>query len=609
MGTNGILTILCTPTACPPAWLVEQHPEILYVDNRGVTRPFGGRRHYCYNNRIYQEYSRKIADAIGAHYGNNPYVFAFQIDNELAQEGTGRCHCQVCREKFQNWLEHKYGSIGELNRRMGTIFWGQTYDHFGQIHPPVNSIEVNTMQAIPAYFENPSLRLDFERFCSESNIEYQNIQRAAIKAHTDKIVTTMPLVLPPTVSIITRLFTNWTTMPLTTTPACGMWRSAPSRMPMPEVYVTRFLAVGISIRRRARPWGSGRLQPYPGALRQAAIHAFAAGADLVAHFQFRTFPFGAEQLNYAVVDIDGIPRRRFYEVQAAARDLKKLGGILKNSRFDNEVALCFDYEALWALKIKPIAKDFNYLKFFSEIYQQLIKLGAGVDVVSFNHDLHKYKVVIVPAPIIMSDEFKRRLKHYVYNGGVLLSTFLAGIKNPDNLGIVQSLPCGMTDVFGIRVGEVEPVVDRTTATVSLATDAGRVQGANKYWTETLEPNGAEIIGVYADTFREGLGVISRNDFGNGAAYYLGTGLEPTLLTGLVKRILKDGDVTPLPFAVQEGMEVFVRKYNHQNLYCIFNFRKEPVTIELGQDYNDVLNGATVSEQVVLDPKGYLFLLD
>ena len=34
LGTNGILTILCTPTACPPAWLVEQHPEILYVDNR-----------------------------------------------------------------------------------------------------------------------------------------------------------------------------------------------------------------------------------------------------------------------------------------------------------------------------------------------------------------------------------------------------------------------------------------------------------------------------------------------------------------------------------------------------------------------------------------------
>lgn len=72
---------------------------------------------------------------MAAHYGDNPYVYAFQIDNELAQEGTGRCRCPVCREKFQRWLEAKYGTITELNRRMGTIFWGQVYDHFGQIHP------------------------------------------------------------------------------------------------------------------------------------------------------------------------------------------------------------------------------------------------------------------------------------------------------------------------------------------------------------------------------------------------------------------------------------------------------------------------------------------
>ena len=52
IGAEGINTIVCTPTACPPAWLVEKYPEILYKDNRGVVRPFGGRRHYCYNNFI-----------------------------------------------------------------------------------------------------------------------------------------------------------------------------------------------------------------------------------------------------------------------------------------------------------------------------------------------------------------------------------------------------------------------------------------------------------------------------------------------------------------------------------------------------------------------------
>ena len=54
LGEAGIRSIICTPTACPPAWLVHAHPEVLYVDNRGQERPFGGRRFYCYNNPVYR---------------------------------------------------------------------------------------------------------------------------------------------------------------------------------------------------------------------------------------------------------------------------------------------------------------------------------------------------------------------------------------------------------------------------------------------------------------------------------------------------------------------------------------------------------------------------
>ena len=37
-GKHGIETIICTPTACPPAWMIEKHPDILYMDNRGIRR-------------------------------------------------------------------------------------------------------------------------------------------------------------------------------------------------------------------------------------------------------------------------------------------------------------------------------------------------------------------------------------------------------------------------------------------------------------------------------------------------------------------------------------------------------------------------------------------
>ena len=74
LGKAGIRSIICTPTACPPAWLVYRHPEMLYVDNRGKKRPFGGRRFYCYNNPVYREYSAKITEEIAKRFGKNPYV-------------------------------------------------------------------------------------------------------------------------------------------------------------------------------------------------------------------------------------------------------------------------------------------------------------------------------------------------------------------------------------------------------------------------------------------------------------------------------------------------------------------------------------------------------
>ncbi len=190
LGQGGIRTVVCTPTAAPPAWLVEAHPDVLYVDNRRLRRPYGGRRDCCYNNETYRRYSQRIADRIGERFGRNPYVLGFQIDNEPAQEGTGRCACPVCQSRFHDWLQRKYGTVGELNRRACTVFWSQEYSRFDQVPIPVNTIEAGAQQSIHAFHENPTIRLDFERFCSDSQIEYQDIQARALRHHTDLPVTT-----------------------------------------------------------------------------------------------------------------------------------------------------------------------------------------------------------------------------------------------------------------------------------------------------------------------------------------------------------------------------------------------------------------------------------
>ena len=52
LGRYGISVILGTPTAAPPAWLVNKYPEILPMDRQGRRRGFGGRHHDCQSNPV-----------------------------------------------------------------------------------------------------------------------------------------------------------------------------------------------------------------------------------------------------------------------------------------------------------------------------------------------------------------------------------------------------------------------------------------------------------------------------------------------------------------------------------------------------------------------------
>lgn len=610
LGHIGIDTILCTPTACPPAWMIEKHPEILYVDNTGFTRPFGGRRHCCYNDPVYREYSRRIAEELAKHYKDNPYIIGYQIDNELAQESTGRCHCKHCGSEFQKWLEKKYKTIDNLNEKWGTIFWGQTYNHFDQIGMPIASIEAGAKDPIYAYFDNPSLRLDYERFCSESNIEYQEVQRIALRRHTDKIITTNAT------GIATNSINYYSAFKELDVYAYDAYPSFRSQS---------LSSFGMAFARGIKNknfWlleyqsggghglrGKGRLQPYPGALQQAAVHAFASGAELLAHFQFRTFLIGAEQLNYAIVDSDGVPRRRYYEAQKAASDLRKLSTMLENSKIENKVAIYFDYDTHWSLKIKPInAKSFDYIAFCNEMYDMLVSMGIGVDVISYENPLDKYDLVILPAPFVMSDKLKSRFKNYVKKGGSLVTTFLAGAKNEFNNGMFESLPCGMTDLFGIRVTEVEPVTNETVSQVSMKIAGCTVKGRNKCWTEVLEADSAEIIGTYSDTFRKGEAVASRSACGKGKAYYIGTAFEKESAKEFLACLTDECGISKGSIIPGDGIEVIKRSLDDKVVLCIFNFRSSEVSLELDKTYKDLISDKDVSGEIKLSPRGYVFLL-
>src|SRR5262245_47574842 len=123
LGHAGIKVVLGTPTAAPPLWLSQKHPEILPLDERGLKRHAGTRRAYCLNCDVYWDYTQKILRALAGALGTHAQLVAWQIDNGLGGHQTEASFNPESARDWHAWLKAKYESIPKLNHCLGTRFW------------------------------------------------------------------------------------------------------------------------------------------------------------------------------------------------------------------------------------------------------------------------------------------------------------------------------------------------------------------------------------------------------------------------------------------------------------------------------------------------------
>ena len=72
LAQEGIDCILGTPSAAPPAWIIEQDPDIQPIDAQGLVRHFGGRHHDCQSNPAYRAHILRFVAAYAEHFAANP---------------------------------------------------------------------------------------------------------------------------------------------------------------------------------------------------------------------------------------------------------------------------------------------------------------------------------------------------------------------------------------------------------------------------------------------------------------------------------------------------------------------------------------------------------
>lgn len=593
LGRHDIQIVIGTPTATPPNWLVAKCPDVLPLDNKRQPVYPGVRLHRCYNSPSLRRYTEIIVGKLTAHYGKNPHVIGWQTDNEMIGNDS---HSDAATSDFRLWLQQKYGDLGTLNGEWGTVVWSGEYSDWTQITTPLGG----------SPYLNPSYLLDYHRFCSDSVADFNRFQARIIRENCPGQFVTHNLWGYPVVNDYYDLFDSMDFASVDYYPSTDLANDSKSR-----IYhgaLTHDLTRGI---KRKNFWVMEQLSgtpgcwhpmsrmPYPGMIRAHAWQSVARGADAVVQFRWRTARIGAEQFWHGLHDHHGKPGRRFREFERFSEEARRLTPLLDSTTVMNDVAMLFSHEQLNALKIQPQSDGFDYLSNFKQIHRAFLRLGIGTDVINWTADFSQYRLVVAPFLFLQNDDVANALRSYVEQGGTVMLTTRSGVKNMKNVCLATELPGALGDVAGVVVEEYDPVGhDRQAVVMSDKQNFNCSQ-----WCDIVAPTTAQVIATYATDFFAGRAAITRNVFGQGVAYYIGTILEDDGYRALIRELAENLGLNPV-VDLPEGVELSLRSRVGQRLMFVLNLTKQPNQICLPVDSAlSALTGEQIAQPFVLEPMG------
>lgn len=497
LGDAGLHVVMSTPTATPPKWLIDLHPDILPVGADGRARAFGSRRHYDFSSNAYFEASHRIVTLLAQRYGDHPAITAWQTDNEYGCHQTVVSYSRDAITRFREWLRTRYTTIAALNAAWGTVFWSMEYTSFEQIDAPIGTVT----EAHPAH------RMDYRRFASSEVARYNRMQVDILRSHAPGRVL---------VHNFMQNFFEFDHYPVALDLDAATWDSYPLGA-LEEFWFSpelkaRWLRTGHPdfasfnhdlyrgmskqpfwvMEQQPGPvnWAKWNPAPLPGMVRLWSWEAFAHGAGCVSYFRWRQCPFGQEQLHAGLntpddrLDIGGI------EAAQVAHELDAIAD--PDASVTTPVALLFDYEAKWLFEVHPQGQDFQYGPLVFEYYSALRSLGFDVDVIPTSAKLDGYRLIVVPPLPVLPADLPQRLFD---SGAQVVFGPRSGSKTvelsiPANLGpgpLAQHLPMRVWRVDSMRPG------------TSVEVTGSGLQGQARSWRDLIEVIGAtEVVATFAD---------------------------------------------------------------------------------------------------------------
>ncbi len=578
---SGLKVILCTPSAAPPAWMTEKHPEILLTGPDGRRREHGTRANGSLSNSRLLFYVDRIVTEMARRYGKDPRVWGFQIDNE--PESTPD-YSPSARTAFQAWLGKRYGSIEKLNEAWGGSFWSLRFARFEQVNPPNPTMNGEDKLS-------PHALLDFQRFTADTQTAFLDRQARILRPHirpeqwvTSNYMNATQASDPRRTTALD--FPTFTMYPVAGANFLGgptFRYGNPYRLMEAGDYFRSIAGVTgvMELQPGQVNWAATNPKPEPGAIHMWLWHAFAAGSSFVCTYRYRQPRFGSEMYHEGIVGLDGLTLsqggKEFVQAQAEIQSLKANydpKATLPKALTARRTALLWSHDGMWDLDLQKQGEHWSTWR-HRNFYSTAVKsTGAPLDFIAEGDDFSAYPFLVAPAYQMASSGLIEKWTRYVQGGGHLILTSRTAQKDAD--GHFPEVPLGarLEPLLRARLEGIDTLPGDTNGVVSM----GGVPFLWRAWADLLRPNSeATSLATYTDQFYAGASAAVTRRLGKGTVTYIGVEtLDGTLERGLVRQVYERAQV-PIE-DLPRGVYVEWR----DGFFVGVNYSASPVSLATGQ---------------------------
>ena len=586
-----IAVILGTPTATPPIWLSEEHPDVFIRHSNGTRAQHGGRRHCCSNNPHYLAACDLIVDAMGRAFGQDPNVIGWQLDNEILSDQTG-CTCGHCMDFYHERLKREYGSIEGLNARWNLNLFSQAYDRFEQVPGDWYA------------WQNPHLKFEWAAAHHEANTAFLHRQADILRKHTSAPIGTdmMPTNFMDYETVCAGLdvvmFNHYNTRETLSDEV--FWFDYLRTMKDRPFWNTETNATwngSTEIGMVLQPEGFSRVNSWlPVAL----------GGESNFYWLWRQHWAGHELMHGSLLSPEGRPTHTFGEIQKTASDFAAASAFLTDAKVTTPVALHFTSRSWQLFEQQKIVTGNSYDRNVKAVHRSLVRSGVRPDVIGTKHSLADYKLLISPCVMTLEDGgLAEKIRAFVENGGVWLAGPMTDIRNKIGAHYIDRAMGMIEDWLGVRLDYGIPTDGAVLKTAWITGEELTVRG----WAELYTLSGGEPLAeaIAGHSALSGKAVISRHKLGKGEVILCGALLADDDLDKLLRIALADAEVTP--YRVDGTLQIAPRMGAGGRGLVLCETGGSAAALHIDAKLQDLLTGEQWEHVVPVEPFGVRVLTE